>query len=140
MKTQFSDLVKIAKNKLQTLERELGSIKAEIEKTNEMIIQKEAEIIKIEYPISGVFSILQQYNIAMHNMKNEIEDLKHKKLNLSDKIGNIHKKMIEANREIEKFKYLESEVLEAYRIELQKAEAKELDEIAVMLFKSKNNI
>jgi flagellar biosynthesis chaperone FliJ len=145
MKTQFTDLLKISKNKLQTLEREVALIRAKIENINLVIIEKEEEILKeeilkIEYPISGTFSVFQQYNITMHNMKRYIEDLKLNKLSLTDKINNIRQKMVEVNREIEKFKYLENQVLEARREELKKLEEKNLDEIAVMLYKKDKNI
>ena len=124
MKTQFTDLLKISKNKLQTLEREVALIRAKIENINLLIIEKEEEILKIEYPISGNFSVFQQYNITMHNMKRYIEDLKLNKLSLTDKINNIRQKMVEVNREIEKFKYLENQVLEVRREELKKLEEK----------------
>ena len=138
MKTQFTDILKIEKNRLQTLERELKFNQAEIERLNFEIAQKEAEILQIEYPISGNFSIYQQYNISMHNMKQNIEDLKNKKLLVNDQIGRLRQKMIEVNKSIEKYKYLENQVLEAHRLELKRLEEKNLDEIAVMLYKSQH--
>jgi flagellar biosynthesis chaperone FliJ len=133
-KTEFTDIIKIEKNKLQKLEKQLKNEFSIISQANKMIETMENEILKIDYPISGNFSTLQQYNLAMHNMKGEIVKLETQRVQAQNRIIDIRENMKLVNMELEKFKYLEDEVLKQRSLDIQKKESKELDEIATILF------
>jgi flagellar export protein FliJ len=134
-KTEFSELIKIEKNKLQNLERELQRELARVSNFQHEISTIEGEILEIEYPISGTFSMLQQYNIAMHNMKSEAKKREIGITEAQRRIEHIRQDMIGVEREIEKFQFLEEEILKERRAEEKRRESKELDEMAVMLYK-----
>jgi len=70
-KTQFTDILKIKKNKIKEIEQKIQKVRFGIAKNKERIKEIEEDILNIEYPISGYFSVLQQYNLAMNNMKSE---------------------------------------------------------------------
>ena len=133
-KTEFSDIIKIEKNKIQNLEKELKNEFSTISQTKKMIQNLKNEILKIDYPISGTFSMLQQYNLAMHNMKGDIQNLETQKNQAENRIIGIRERMKSVNMELEKFKFLEDEVIKKRRLEILKQESKELDEIATILF------
>jgi flagellar export protein FliJ len=137
-KTQFSDLITIEKNKLQPLQQKLAQNLTQIEQINLKISEIEKDILEIDYPISGTFSMLQQFNIAMHNMKNEIELLKKERLKAMDRVAEAKRGLAIQNREIEKFQFLHEEILKERRAIEKKRESKDLDEIAVILSKWKN--
>lgn len=132
-KTQFSELIKLEKNKLQNLEREIQKERAKISKYREEILEIESEILKIEYPISGTFSMLQQFNIAMHNMKNEARKREGGIDASNRRVEKLKMDMIIVEREIEKYQFLEDEILKERREEEKRAESKEMDEIATIL-------
>ena len=131
--TQFTQLIKIEKNKLQNIEKEIERERAKIATYQKEIEKIEEDILNIDYPTHGTFSMLQQFNIAMHNMKNEI----YKREGLIDasnrRIEQLRNDMVSVQREIEKFQYLENEILKKRAEEEKRREAKEMDEIAVML-------
>ncbi len=131
--TQFTQLIKIEKNKLQNIEKEIERERAKIANYQKEIEKIEEDILNIDYPTHGTFSMLQQFNIAMHNMKNEI----HKREGLIDasnrRIEQLRNDMVLVQREIEKFQYLENEILKKRAEEEKRREAKEMDEIAVLL-------
>ena len=139
-KTQFSELIKIEKNKLQSLEREIQRERAEILKLQNEIQEIEDEILKIDYPTTGTFSMLQQFNIAMHNMKREVQN-RHGKIDASHRrLEKLKSDMILVEHEIEKYKFLENEILKKRKLEERKREEKDIDEIATILHNLKKEL
>ena len=136
-KTKFSDLIKLKKRNLEQLEKELQIEFGRVRKSEKEIALLEQEILEIDYPTSGNFAMLQQFNIAMHNMKGDIGKIREEKLASLDRIGEIQKKMVEANMEVEKYQYLENEILKKRKYEIEKEESKRLDEVATILFTNK---
>ncbi len=131
--TQFTQLIKIEKNKLQNIEREIERERAKIANYQKEIEKIEEDILNIDYPTHGTFSMLQQFNIAMHNMKNEIYNREGLIDTSNRRIEQLRNDMVSVQREIEKFQYLENEILKKRVEEEKRREAKEMDEIAVML-------
>ena len=138
-KTEFTGIIKIQKNKLQNLEKELKREFSLIDKYSSEMVQIEKDILHIDYPISGNFSMLQQYNLAMHNMKSDMQKLSEKRNKTEERINQIRLEMKNVDIELEKFKFIEDEVLKERRANLLKEESKELDEIATILYSINRN-
>jgi len=136
-KTQFTDILKIKKNKIKEIEQKIQKVRFGIAKNQERIKEIEEDILNIEYPISGYFSVLQQYNLAMNNMKSEIYNLENQIEQANNIIAQLQEELKLANLEFEKFKFLNDEVLEKEAKRLKKLEENRLDEIATILFNQK---
>jgi len=133
-KTEFTDIIKIERNKLQNLEKELKKEFSLIDEYSKNMENIEKDILKIDYPISGTFSMLQQYNLAMHNMKGDIQKFSELRNKAGERINNIRVNMKNVNIELEKFKFIENEIIKERREHLLKEESKNLDEIATILY------
>jgi flagellar biosynthesis chaperone FliJ len=138
-KTQFTDILKIKKNKIKEIEQKIQKVRFGIAKNQERIKEIEEDILNIEYPISGYFSVLQQYNLAMNNMKSDIYNLENQIEQANNIIAQLQEELKLANLEFEKFKFLNDEVLEKEAKRLKKLEENRLDEIAIILFNQKRN-
>ena len=138
-KTQFTDILKIKKNKIKEIEQKIQKVRFGIAKNKERIKEIEEDILNIEYPISGYFSVLQQYNLAMNNMKSDIYNLENQIEQANNIIAQLQEELKLANLEFEKFKFLNDEVLEKEAKRLKKLEENRLDEIAIILFNQKRN-
>ncbi len=138
-KTQFTDILKIKKNKIKEIEQKIQKVRFGIAKNQERIKEIEEDILNIEYPISGYFSVLQQYNLAMNNMKSDIYNLENQIEQANNIIAQLQEELKLANLEFEKFKFLNDEVLEKEAKRLKKLEENRLDEIATILFNQKRN-
>ena len=138
-KTQFTDILKIKKNKIKEIEQKIQKVRFGIAKNQERIKEIEEDILNIEYPISGYFSVLQQYNLAMNNMKSDIYNLENQIEQANNIIAQLQEELKLANLEFEKFKFLNDEVLEKEAKRLNKLEENRLDEIATILFNQKRN-
>ena len=136
-KTQFTDILKIKKNKIKEIEQKIQKVRFGIAKNKERIQEIEEDILNIEYPISGYFSVLQQYNLAMNNMKSDIYNLENQIEPANNIIAQLQEELKLANLEFEKFKFLNDEVLEKEAKRLKKLEENRLDEIATILFNQK---
>jgi flagellar biosynthesis chaperone FliJ len=136
-KTQFTDILKIKKNKIKEIEQKIQKVRFGIAKNQERIKEIEEDILNIEYPISGYFSVLQQYNLAMNNMKSDIYNLENQIEQANNIIAQLQEELKLANLEFEKFKFLNDEVLEKEAKRLKKLEENRLDEIATILFNQK---
>ena len=136
-KTQFTDILKIKKNKIKEIEQKIQKVRFGIAKNQERIKEIEEDILNIEYPISGYFSVLQQYNLAMNNMKSDIYNLENQIEQANNIIAQLQEELKLANLEFEKFKFLNDEVLEKEAKRLKKLEENRLDEVATILFNQK---
>jgi len=132
-KTKFTDIIKIEKNKLQNLEKELKNEFKLIDDYSKNMENIEKDILQIDYPISGTFSMLQQYNFAMHNMKSDVQKLNEMRNKAGERINKIRLKMKNVNIELEKFKFIEDEIIQERRKQFLEEESKNLDEIAIIL-------
>ena len=139
-KTQFTDILKIKKNKIKEIEQKIQKVRFGIAKNQERIKEIEEDILNIEYPISGYFSVLQQYNLAMNNMKSDIYNLENQIEQANNIIAQLQEELKLANLEFEKFKFLNDEVLEKEAKRLKKLEENRLDEIAIILFNQKKEL
>ena len=134
-KTKFDSLVKLKKLKVDEKEREITKINNQITKAIENIQQIQNEIDNFEYPKEGSFSIMTQFKLMQNALFNQLKE-KEEYLNwLQNQKNILTEQLKEINLEYEKIKYLQSEEIKKYLQKLKQKEAKELDEIALMLYK-----
>jgi flagellar export protein FliJ len=135
VKTKFDSLLKLKKLKVDEINNELSKLNSKIEKANQELIQFQEEVSNFEYPKSGSFSLMNQFRTILNG---KLVEVNQKRLEI-DYLNNQHSTLIEklkdVNLEFEKIKYLQAEEIKKEIQKLKKTEAKNLDEIALMLFK-----
>jgi flagellar biosynthesis chaperone FliJ len=137
MKTRFSALVQLKKDMMQKSERALERTNANINSANTALELSYKSLQEIETPKTGTISDLlasrQFLDSARHLIVKNYEWIK-----FAEEQQRLAKEKFQADTiEYEKFNYLEVEEQKKL-IKLQKiAEAKELDEIALMTYKKK---
>jgi flagellar biosynthesis chaperone FliJ len=135
VKTKFDVLVKLKKLDVDKLSKEIAKQNNKIAKANQELTLFKEELAQIKYPKSGNFSIITQIKTMQDALLNQI-NLKKEEINFLQNQKNILSLQLK-NKEIEyeKMKYLQGEEIKKAVIKLQKQEAKNIDEIAIMLFK-----
>lgn len=134
MKSQFSKIAKIRKQKRDAIERELLKSQNKERILNHKIAALYDEISAVEIPKEGMISLLlmvgEQKSILNRDKKRCEQELfvvqRNTKLLQSE-----YKK---AHIEYEKFKYLEEQELQTMMEKLKREEQLYLDEISTMLF------
>jgi len=135
IKTKFDSLVKLAKLKVDEKEREISKYNNAIELQVQDLEKLKEEYSNLEYPKEGNFSLITQFKIMQHNFYNQIK-LKENEINmLKSHRDNLVNELKNLNLEYEKMKYLQGNEIKKYLNKLKEKEAKDLDEIALMLFK-----
>lgn len=135
VKTKFDTIVKLKKSQLDKIDREISKIDSQLHIAKTQLNSLIDERDKLEYPKSGNFFMISQFKMILNaklleieTKKEEIEFLKNqKKILLSN--------LKEANIEYEKMKYLQAEEIKMIIKNKKQQEIKELDEIALMLYK-----
>ena len=135
VKTKFDSIVKLKKLEVDKVQRELIKQNAKIEKLNQELQILIDELNSIEYPKNGNFSIITQIKMLQNLLLNQIKEKKNE-----IEIAKNQKKLLQGQLkdkelEYEKMKYLQNEEIKKYLNKLKKEEAKNMDEIALMLFK-----
>ncbi len=140
MKTQYSSLVKIKKDRLDMMEKAVQSCHQTIAQIEAKIEAAYNELRGIEMPGHGDFSLFRQMQLLKHRVQDEISFNKHNLALAQNALLKAMQQLKTANIEHEKFKYLETTEVEKI-LKAQKAkEAKDLDEVALMGFNRKNSI
>jgi len=135
IKTKFDSLVKLKKLKLDEKEKELTKLNNQILKAYEELKKIEEETKQFEYPKSGNFALITQFKMMQNAMFNQLKE-KQNHINFLENQKNILANQIkELSLEYEKMKYLQAEEIKKYIKKLKQKEAKEMDEIALMLYK-----
>jgi flagellar biosynthesis chaperone FliJ len=132
-KTQFTDLIKIQKMKVEKIEREISKEQGHITLFENRASEIEGEILEIQYPTMGTFSAFQQMNMAMHNMKGDVKRLQDGKRETQNRIATLQQKLKKEQMELEKFLYLEQDVLKKVAEKKKVAERNYTDEVAILL-------
>ncbi|RUM55711.1 MAG: hypothetical protein DSY40_03530 [Nautilia sp.] len=135
VKTKFDSIVKLKKLEVDKVQRELIKQNAKIEKLNQELQNLIDELNSIEYPKNGNFSIITQIKMLQNLLLNQIKEKKNE-----IEIAKNQKKLLQGQLkdkelEYEKMKYLQNEEIKKYLNKLKKEEVKNMDEIALMLFK-----
>jgi len=134
-KTKFDSLVKLKKLKVDEKEREITKINNQITKVYEEIQKIQNEIDEFEYPKEGNFSLITQFKMMQQALFNQLKEKKEYISFLENQKNILTEQLKELNLEYEKMKYLQAEEIKKYLKKIKQKEAKEMDEIALMLYK-----
>ena len=135
IKTKFDSLVKLAKLKVDEKEREISKYNNAIESQLQELEKLKQEYASLEYPKEGNFALITQFKIMQNAFFNQIKQKENEINMLKSHRDNLVNELKDLNLEYEKMKYLQGDEIKKYLNKLKHKEAKELDEIALMLFK-----
>lgn len=137
MKSQFSKIAKIRKQKRDAIEKELLKSQNQEKRLMYKISSLHEEIVAIKLPQNGAISLLsivgEQKKILNRDKKQCEHDLQAAKHH-TQKLQVDYQK---AHIEYEKIKYLEEQELQALMDKIKQQEQLDLDEISTMLFANK---
>ena len=135
MKTKFDQIVKLKKLDVEKIERELLKQNQKIEKANQELTQFKIEFSKFEYPKIGNFALITQFKTMQTAFLREIKQKEEELVFLENQKTLLQGQLKDKQLEYEKIKYLQGEEIKKMVKKLKKEEAKNIDEIALMLFK-----
>jgi len=134
MKTKFSELLKVRKQKVSEIEQQLAAKRHEKEAAVLHKLQIESEIAAYELPQKGDFSAMQ---LAISGRDYLFKEKEHKENMIKyfdQEIENLNKLYKEANIEYEKIKHLHEVQMQEMIDAIAREESKQMDEIANQLF------
>ena len=140
MKTKFDALVKLKKLDVDKIERGIIKQNDKINKINQKIDFLQKELSEIEYPKSGNFAMITQIKVMQNAVIQEINSKKEELKFIQNQITLLKGQLKEKELEYEKMKYLQGEEIKKEIKRLKKEEAKNMDEIALMLFKGEDKL
>ncbi len=135
MKTKYSQLTKVKKQKVDSIENEIAVLNARKQKILGEIERIKREISGIKKPKEGRFGVFLSANYSFETL---FEQKKQEELLLSSIDEELNKKREEYKRalmEYEKIKYLEDLEIEKKLDKIKKDEQKLLDEMSVVTYK-----
>jgi len=135
VKTKFDQIVKLKKLDVEKIERELLKQNQKIEKANQELTQFKIEFSKFEYPKTGNFALITQFKTMQTAFLREIKQKEEELVFLENQKILLQGQLKDKQLEYEKIKYLQGEEIKKMVKKLKKEEAKNIDEIALMLFK-----
>ncbi len=139
LKTKYSQLLKIRKQKVDSIENVLAILNRYKDSLEKEIVSITKDINMIEEPDSGRFLdfVSKKYSFeSMINLK------KNKKMMLAQKNKEIEiakREYKKALMEYEKIKYLDDLAIQKKLDKIKKDESKMLDEISVLTYKRRNS-
>ncbi len=133
MKTKFDDLVKLRKNEIEKIERNIRKINSSIKMLKEKEASLKKELLSFSLPKSGTFSEINQLKQMQYLLQNEIENINSQIDVLNSRKKELLEELKKANIEYEKMKYLQNKEIKKKIRKLQLKEAREMDEIAILL-------
>ena len=136
MKTKFDSLVKIKKNELKKIEKDLIKVNNAIDLIKNKIKELQIKFNSFSIPDKGNFKEIYQIKAMQNAIKSEIDNYKSQLKMLNERKNLLISKHKAANIEYEKMKYLQTMEIKK---QLQKQKQKEniqMDEIAIMLRKN----
>jgi len=133
MKTKFSDILKVKKQVVEKIERNIQKINASINNLKVKMNNLENALFSLSTPKEGNFSIFSQIKTQQNLIREEIETLKNQIIILKNRKNELMKELKKANVEYEKIKYLENLEIQKMIKEKRLKENREMDEIAILL-------
>lgn len=127
------NLVKIAKQKLDSKERELQRNQVAILRKREQIDSINIAIANTKMPSSGSFSSYQMQREAINAHLYEIEEINGQIALLKQQQEHIKIEIKAAHIEHEKMKHIYQKARDESTLQIQKLESKNTDEITIML-------
>lgn len=137
MKTKFDSIVKVKKQTLDESERELKALHARIYQEEERLQTFSHDLTTIDYPHDGNFGLFMQQRSFLSILHNQIDTQKTFLANLEKEKEKQALKVKKDRIEYEKMKYLKTEEIKKIIKNKNIKEMKEMDEIAIMLYKNR---
>lgn len=137
MKTKFDSIVKVKKQTLDESERELKALHARIYQEEERLQTLSHDLTTIDYPHDGNFGLFMQQRSFLSILHNQIDTQKTFLANLEKEKEKQALKVKKDRIEYEKMKYLKTEEIKKIIKNKNIKEMKEMDEIAIMLYKNR---
>ena len=134
-KTKFDSLVQLKQLKIDEIQNNLSKLNKALQEEENILNILENEFSSLTLPKEGNFSLINQFKIIQQAKIREINQKKSQINFIKSQIENTNNQLKEANLEYEKMKYLQSEEIKKYLKKIKENEAKNMDEIALMLFK-----
>jgi len=140
MKTKFSSLVKLKKNKMQESEQGLSKANIALSDAKNALEESYLSLDNIEEPQEGTISSLLATRTLLTSQRNLI--MKNKEwINFANSQLLQAKKQLKKDMiEYEKFNYLEVQEIKKIIKKQKEQEAKDLDEVALMTYSKKDNL
>ncbi len=138
MKTKYSQLLKLRKQKIDSIENEIAVLNKKKEILNRTIIDTSKDVNELKMPKRGRF---QNMLVKSHSFEMLIALKKEKEfllLQILEEIKNTQYEYKMALMEFEKIKYLEDLQIKKRLKKLKKDEQKMLDEISTINYKRRN--
>jgi chromosome segregation ATPase len=136
VKTKFDSIVKIKKEAVDRIERNIQKINSSINMLKEKISSLQETLSSLSFPKEGIFSVFNQIKLQrdfliqeINNLSSQIEVLQNRKKELLEELK-------KANLEYEKMKYLKDQEIKKILKEKLKKESLEMDELAILLRKN----
>ncbi|QCT93929.1 hypothetical protein FE773_01650 [Caminibacter mediatlanticus TB-2] len=133
MKTKFDSVVKIKKQKVDKIERNIQKINSSIKMLKMKIEELRKSFNSLSLPSSGNFATLQQISLQKNTFLSEIKSYENQIKILENRKSELIKELKKANIEYEKMKYLQNEEIKKKIKNIRLKESKEMDEIAIIL-------
>ncbi len=134
MKTKFSEILKVKKQKVSEIEQQLAAKRFEKEALVAQSFEISAEIGAQELPKEGSFAAVQTAYRGRAYLYAEKERVENMIQYLDDEIEQLQNAYKAANIEYEKIKYLHENEKQKKIAAMMQAESKRMDEIAGQLF------
>ena len=131
-------MVLVKKNQVDKSERDVQNANKELQKAKEALDESYKLLQEIKSPTSGNISQMQASRMIFNFQREKILENKKWIDFTQNQLTLATQKLKEDTIEYEKFKYLELQEKEKILKEIKIAQAKELDEIALMTFSRKN--
>jgi len=132
MKTKFSDILKVKKQVVEKIERNIQKINSSIQTLQNKINSLNNELSSFSFPKEGDFRQFQQVKLMQESLINEIKNFENQIMILENRKNEMNE-LKKANIEYEKIKYLENLEIQKIIKEKRLKESKEMDEIAILL-------
>ena len=140
MKTRYTPLLKIKKSDLDKCERELQIANQALQDANLSLEDAYAVLAQLQTPVHGKIQDMLQARSFINIQRSIVEDKKNWVDFATHQVESAVAKLKISNLEYEKFKYLDYEEIKKQLTARAKKESKELDEIALMTYKKKEEL
>lgn len=134
MKTPFDALVLAQKKRLEAKELEILRTNNQIAAQYAKIDELQIALSQITYPKEGDFSLFLKTNAQKKSLINDIDTQRTHISTLKAEIKSLQEQRRIIYIEYEKYKHIQEREREKILSELKKAESKNLDEIALLLY------
>ena len=132
MTSKFAPLTKLKKEQLDEARRLLAQANIYIQKLEADLVKLEIDLQNQQSPLSGNIALFKQHQVLIQACHDHIIRKKDEIYYAKQEHYKIQTAVKEALMEYEKFHYLQSQEIEAFKKKIEKEEAAHLDEVAIM--------